>query len=188
MLPGSGSAYRKKYVLSRRFHVKLLAESERYEYTLPGSGSFYVNIRQVLYSVKIGSADLKKKVSAKIRIFSHGEILAKRGRYEYMLPGSGFAYHKKIVTAAIRMHLPGEIFAKGKRSEVPLLLLQLEGVEPVYVWFYGGLEQSMRVRFFVRDSSMGLIFIFLLWIKRVKLSFIWVCSEGTFGVFLLCGS
>jgi hypothetical protein len=35
------------------------------------------------------------------------------------------------------MYLPGEIFAKGKRSEVPLLLLKLEGVEPVYVWFYG---------------------------------------------------
>jgi len=65
-----------------------------------------------------------------------------------MLPGSGFAYHRKIVTAAIWMYLPGEIFAKGKRSEVPLLLLQLERVEPVYVWFYGGWNNQSPSGFF----------------------------------------
>ncbi len=92
-----------------------------------------------------------------------------------------------FATAAIRMHLPGEIFAKGKCSQVPLLLLQLEGVEPVYVWFYGGWNNQKASDFHKGTVAQDeFINIFVLdFPRRVKISFIWVCSEGTFSAFLL---
>jgi len=80
MLTGSGSAYLKKYILSRRFHVDILSESERYNYTLTGSGSFDLGIFAKCYTLLgSGSADLKKNVTAEIRFFPLGDNSPKAG-------------------------------------------------------------------------------------------------------------